>query len=144
MRQESLLARSTVPIIAELAEAADYAVAGDQNCNRVMPHGAPNRATGRGLPDLAGDLPVSGDAPRGNAQQRLPDLDLEIGAAQMHVQRFTNPAAEVEYGLDQPGSDTVVFHHGGVRPLSDQIVDGIAFGVLHESQMANTAVRDAD
>jgi hypothetical protein len=79
-------------------ERPEHPVAGHHEGDRVLAHRGAHRPAGRGLADAARDVGIGGGAPERDAQQRLPDPHLEIGADEHHPQGLLGlPAGGVEH-----------------------------------------------
>ena len=78
--EDCLFSRGSVAVVSESTGTADDPVARNEVGNRISPDGTSHGPAGCGFPDYPGQILVAGQTPRRDAQQSLPDLDLEIGA----------------------------------------------------------------
>ncbi len=84
--QNGLLAGVAPTIVAHHAAAAQYPVTGDQIADQIGPHRAAHGPAGPRLADPPGHIPIAHRPSGRNAQQRLPDFDLEVGPPHVEVE----------------------------------------------------------
>ena len=96
--QASVFSGPPHPVVPELPRFPDHPVTGDDVCNGVSRHGAPDRTDCAGRPDPRGDVFVGSEVPRRDAEKGLPYLDLKIGPFDDHSQGGA-------WGLARPAED---------------------------------------
>ncbi len=87
-------------IAAELAVLLDDPVAGDHKGDGVGPHSQPHGAGGLGIADGARHLGVAHYPGWRDLEQRPPDADLKVGAANVQRDGSIRRLAAIEHGVD--------------------------------------------
>ena len=113
---------------------------GNEIGERVVGNGIANRPGCPGEPTWSAKVLVGGDLTRRQAQERLPDFDLEVGAAQ--VKWDGHRGRGVEDFFDEGGGARRVFGKGGIGPGLLKLFEGGVTILIHESQEADAAPGD--
>ena len=122
-------------------------MAGDQIRDRVGGNGAAHRAGRTRQPQRLAQRVVGGDAAGGNAQQCLPDLELEVGAGDSQAEwRAVCWALAENARCDVSGSGTILVEARGGPATLELGPDcfAIALATVGETQRTDAALRLPD
>ena len=127
------------------AQHGDDSVAGNQKGDGVgiqRTADGPGRA---GMADGRANLRIGRHAAEGQAQQSFPDLDLEVGAGDVQIERARlPPGIATEDPVDDLGGLFRGMHEFCRRQAFRQTVDGFVAGFIKEGQAADAAFGQAD
>ncbi len=113
---------------------------GDEISDRVVGDGVPNCAGSSGRMELFRQGLIGGHLTRGQAHERLPDFDLEVGAVQVQRERRGDAAGSVREDLLHHGGGTGrSLGQGGIGPGQAELFQGGGAVRIHEGQEADTA-----
>ena len=102
-------------VVAERSGRPDHPVAGDDEAQRVGRERPPDRLRRLGLTDLASELAIGDKLTWRQAQQRRPDLDLEVGALEQEPRRTVGVA--VEQGRNRAFARLGIGDESALRPF---------------------------
>ena len=119
---------------------------GDDERDRIFAHSRADGARGRWPADLAGDVRIGGRAAHRNAEQRLPDPELEIGADQDDAQRRVRPPqGGIEGAGGVRGGRALVLDEARARPAPRHVgARGLAIPLVDEAEARHAARRRDD
>lgn len=142
-REDRALAWLAPVVAAESARAADDAVAGHQKGNRVAADGGADCAMRLRSADGLGQLCVGREPASRYAQQCVPNLELEVGTAQVE-REWRSAVGSRENALGHGRSGMRVLDKGCTWPAGQQV--GVCRGDtgMDEGEMSQAPRRDAE
>src|ERR1700733_9807199 len=134
------------PVIAtESAISTQHVVARNQPSDRIRADCVADGTRTALLTDRGGETRIRRAAVRSHIEQRLPDLELEVGSRDMEAQRLARRCRGTPDAIRKIACSTIVARDGGAPPALAELADGaLTFARLHEREMTKPTRRSCE